>query len=215
MTIVEGMLVRLGNLTQPVLCVDPVQEMLDVAEANKMENIETLCETAEEFTKRQIKYDKILIKGTVHHFPAENIENIFTGIYNQLNEGGILLIEKLSGNKVNFLKLYVQLIFFVQNAGIPFFKRGKEVQLEVHQGLTEKLVGIFESLKFKKVEKFAIECHTSKTKDEAIAHIKNRSASSWATLTEDEIEDGVKDVQENFGDIIEYITEMEIIIATK
>ena len=215
MTIVEGMLVRLGNLTQPVLCVDPVQEMLDVAEANKMENIETLCETAEEFTKRQIKYDKILIKGTVHHFPAENIENIFTGIYNQLNEGGILLIEKLSGNKVNFLKLYVHLIFFVQNAGIPFFKRGKEVQLQVHQGLTEKLVGIFESLKFRKVEKFAIVCHTSKTKDEAIAHIKNRSASSWATLTEDEIEDGVKDVQENFGDIIEYITEMEIIIATK
>ena len=106
MTIVEGMLVRLGNLTQPVLCVDPVQEMLDVAEANKMENIETLCETAEEFTKRQIKYDKILIKGTVHHFPAENIQNIFAGIYNQLNEGGILLIEKLSGNKVNFLKLY-------------------------------------------------------------------------------------------------------------
>ena len=95
------MLARLGKLSQPVLCVDPVQEMLDVALNNKLENIETLCETAEEFTARKIKYDKILIKGTVHHFPAENINKIFTGIYNQLNAGGILVIEKLSGNPVS------------------------------------------------------------------------------------------------------------------
>ena len=68
---------------------------------------------------------------------------------------------------------------------------------------------------FGKVEKFSIECHNSKTKEEAIAHVKNRSASSWSTLTDEEIEEGIKDVQENFGDIIKYITEMEIIIATK
>ena len=100
MVIYKGMLARLGKLSQPVLCVDPVQEMRDVALNNKMENIETLCETAEEFTERNIKYDKILIKGTVHHFPVENINKIFTGIYNQLNDGGIMLIEKLSGNPV-------------------------------------------------------------------------------------------------------------------
>ena len=93
-------LARLGELKKPVLCVEPVKEMLDVAVSNELEGIETLCETAEEFVKRDIKYDKIIMKGCVHHFPRSHLQDIFKGIHSQLNEGGILLIDKVSGNPV-------------------------------------------------------------------------------------------------------------------
>ena len=74
--------------------------MLDVAVSNQLEGIETLCETAEEFVKKDIKYDKIIMKGCVHHFPRNHLQDIFKGVYNQLNEGGILLIDKVSGSPV-------------------------------------------------------------------------------------------------------------------
>ena len=93
-------LARLGKLQHPVLCVEPVREMLDVAVSNQLEGIETLCETAEEFVKKDIKYDKIIMKGCVHHFPRNHLQDIFKGVYNQLNEGGILLIDKVSGSPV-------------------------------------------------------------------------------------------------------------------
>ena len=44
-------------------------------------------ETAEIFTGRKIHHDKIIIKGT-----GENLEKILSGIYQQLNNIGILLI---------------------------------------------------------------------------------------------------------------------------
>ena len=101
-----------------MLCVEPVQEMLDVALKQNPGNIETFCETAEMFTARNIRYDKIMIKGTVHHFPRENLERIFSGIYQQLNNNGILLIEKVSG-KANISS---------------FFKRGHDLHHQTHQG---------------------------------------------------------------------------------
>ena len=79
--------------------------MLDVALNNKVVNIETLCATAEEFVKLDLKYDKLLIKGTVHHFPKEHLQMIFQGIFNQMNDNGIVLIEKVSSKKVNQLTL--------------------------------------------------------------------------------------------------------------
>ena len=94
-------LARLGELKKPVLCVEPVKEMLDVAVNNKLEGIiETLCGTAEEFVRRDINYDKVIMKGCVHHFPRSHLQDIFKGIHSQLNEGGILLIDKVSGNPV-------------------------------------------------------------------------------------------------------------------
>ena len=99
-TSVSGQLSRLASLTKPVLCVEPVQEMLDVALKNNVANIEMMCATAEEFVRRDINYDKLLIKGSVHHFPRDQLQEIFGGIHGQLNDNGIVLIEKVSSNKV-------------------------------------------------------------------------------------------------------------------
>ena len=81
---------------------------------NKLANIETLCATAEQFVKLDLNYDRLLIKGSVHHFPRNHLQEIFQGIYRQLNDNGIVLIEKVSSNKVN--SEYAQLNqFWLQN----------------------------------------------------------------------------------------------------
>ena len=55
----------------------------------------------------------------------------------------------------------------------------------------------------------------TQTKDEAKEYIRRRGASRWANMTDAQLEEGVRDVEINFGDIIEYTREREMIIATK
>ena len=60
-----------------------------------------------------------------------------------------------------------------------------------------------------------VEQKVTKTKQEAVDYIRNRSVSSWANLTDEQIEEGVKELNDNYGDTVEYTTEREMIIATK
>ena len=65
------------------------------------------------------------------------------------------------------------------------------------------------------VEYRTVEQQVTKTKAETIEYIKNRSVSSWEMLSDKEIADGVKEVDEKFGDIITVQVEKEIIMASK
>ena len=191
-------LAKLAGLEQSVLCVEPVQEMLDVALKDNPDNIETFCEVAEEFVARDIHYDKIIIKGTVHHFPRDHLEQIFAGISRQLNKNGILLIEKVSG----------------KTSISSFFKRGHELHRQTHEGLSERLMQILSDLGMK-VEYKTVTADSSKTKAETIEYMRNRSVSSWEMLTNEEIEEGVRMIQESGEDLIISSIEKEIIIASK
>ena len=55
----------------------------------------------------------------------------------------------------------------------------------------------------------------TQTKDAAKEYIRRRGASCWANMTDAQLEEGVRDVEINFGDIIEYTREREMILATK
>ena len=66
-----------------------------------------------------------------------------------------------------------------------------------------------------KVEKKTFEWTMTKTKAEAVEWIRNRSVSSYENLTDEELEEGVREVLSKPGDIIEMLTEKEIIIASK
>jgi len=193
-----GYLSELANLKEPVLCVEPVQEMLDVALDKKVSNIETLCITAEDFAKQDIHYDKILIKGTVHHFPISNFELIFGGIYKQLNNNGILLIEKTDENS---------------NTG-PFFKKGMTTHVKKLGGLSDLIVNTLKSIGFK-TEQVTKDQKVVKTKEEAMNYVRNRSVSSWEAFSDEEIEEEVKNIQNMECDSIEYFTQREMIIASK
>ena len=81
-------------------------------------------------------------------------------------------------------------------------------------GLSNLLVNTLTDVGFD-VKTEYIEQKVTKTKQEAVDYIRNRSVSSWANLTDEQIEEGVKELDENYGDIVEYSTEREMIIATK
>jgi len=193
-----GYLSEMANLKSPVLCVEPVQEMLDVALDNKVSNIETLCATAEDFAVRDIHYDKILIKGTVHHFPVNNLELIFGGIFKQLNKNGVLLIEKTHENS---------------STG-PFFKKGMATHVKKLGGLSDLLVETLTSIGFK-TERATMDQKVVKTKEEAMNYVRNRSVSSWEAFSDKEIEEEVKNIENMECDNIVYFSQREIIIASK
>ena len=194
-----GMVARIAGLKHPVLCADPVQEMLNVAKKKKIANIETLCATAEEFAKKDMKYDKMLIKGAVHHFPVDKMKEIFSGIETQLNAKGVILIDKIGSNRTG---------------GMPFFKKGIEFQRNMQEGLTKILEKILEDLGFK-IDKKIINDEMKITKEEAIKYIKNKSISLISALSEEEIEEGIAEVEREYGDVISFRMTREMIIARK
>jgi len=138
------------------------------------------------------------MKMVVHHFPRDRLRFIFQGFYSQLNDQGIILIERASGNK----------------GGMPYFKKGQWEESDQDRRFRDSLVLLLLELGFSVKTKVFDEVITQ-TKEEAKAYIRHRGASCWANMTQAELEEGVRDVENNFGDIIEYTREREMIIAVK
>ena len=74
-------LASMAKLTNPVLCVDPSKEMLEVGRgqgaagdlsenqvAESKEGVDSLCMSAEEWSAKEGKVDRIVIRGALHHF---------------------------------------------------------------------------------------------------------------------------------------------------
>ena len=166
---------------------------------NKIANIETICETAEQFSQREIHYDKLLIKGTVHHFPVNNLRQIFTGISNQLRPGGVILIEKTPGKPA---------------PGYPSFEKALTLHSQFFSGLSDILLNLFRELGFK-VSSTVVTGKGKISKAEAITNIRNRYTSTLELLSEQEIEAGIAEVEKKFPEIIEYENQREMMIAVK
>ena len=165
----------MAELENPVICVDPVREMLDVGIRNKIANIETICETAEQFAEREIHYDKLLIKGTIHHFSVDNLRQIFTGISSQLSTGGVILIEKTPGKPAQ---------------GYPSFEKALKLHSQFFSRLSDTLVNLFQELGFQ-VSSTIVTGKGKISKAEAINNIRNRYTSTLELLSDQDIEDGI------------------------
>lgn len=77
-----------AGLTNPVTCVEPSQQMLDLG-ANTP-GLNPVCQGAEEWASADSVYgevDRVLIKYAVHHFDRKRMSETFKGIrYVTLNE---------------------------------------------------------------------------------------------------------------------------------
>lgn len=79
------------HLRHPVLCVDPSEAMLKIAQ--QKEGIETLKSTAEEFLHKSLsgrEFSKILMAGCYHHF--KDPSKIFDGVARVLSADGVCLV---------------------------------------------------------------------------------------------------------------------------
>jgi trans-aconitate methyltransferase len=75
-------------LRQPVLGVDPFEDML--REIPEDVTIEPICEDAVVFSEQDRRYDKVLIKETIHHI--EDRARLFANLYERIEPGGVLLL---------------------------------------------------------------------------------------------------------------------------
>jgi len=194
-----GMVAQLAGLKYPVLCVDPVQEMLEIGK--EIHNIETLCATADEFVKKDIKYDKVIIKGAVHHFPINKMREIFEGIKKQLNDNGAILIDQSRGNN---------------KIGMPFFKKGIDTQNQLNAGVVQLVENVLKDLGFK-VDLKLNDVDMKTSKENAIKIIKNRSVSGLSTLSDEEIKEGIEEVDKAYKDgaFIDWTNSRILMLAKK
>ena len=91
---VASAIARKVGLRNPVLCVDPSQEMLDMGSG--LVGIKTHCggDIAWIKTMGKDSVDRIFIRQAVHHFDQEKLREIFGGILQMLKPGGRLCISK-------------------------------------------------------------------------------------------------------------------------
>ena len=195
---ITGYIASMAGLEKPLICVDPVREMLDIGIRNKIANIQTICETAEQFSEREIQYDKIYLKMVIHHLPLDRLRKIFTGITRQLSKSGTILIDKTKE----------------QGKSYPTFLKARQLHMLSEKGRSELLQDIFQTLGYKVTTKI-VETKATMTKSEAIRNIRNRYTSTLELLSDEEIQAGIEEVERNFPDVIEYDHKREIIIATK
>ena len=114
--------------------------------------VQTLCETGLEFSQRSIRYDKLLMKMVVHHFPRDRLRDIFQGFYTQLNDNGIILIERASGNKVRMMSVKLNHVIIVSwmmtKGGMPYFKKGQWEESDADRRFRDRLVLLLVELGF-------------------------------------------------------------------
>jgi trans-aconitate methyltransferase len=92
------------KLNNKAYCVEPSAGMSKIAENNS--NINIFNEYSDEFFKRPIKYDKVLLKEMLHYI--EDRPSFWNNLYNNMNEDGCVLI-----------------VTRPQNVKMPFFDAAK------------------------------------------------------------------------------------------
>jgi len=196
-----GLVARLAKLESPIICVDPVDKMLEIAAKNRVKNIKAIVATAEEFAEMKLEYDKIFIKVAVHHFDRSRLKDTFLNIRGQLREKGGILIEFLGDDR---------------KEGSPFFEKGINAQNKLQKGLTEVLSKILKDLGFT-VEVFDFCYQLMVQKANAIKFISNRASSVLSMMSDTDIEAGIAEVKRKYAnvDIIQWNTKRIVLVAWK
>eukprot|EP00095_Tigriopus_kingsejongensis_P004781 maker-scaffold77_size404793-snap-gene-2.15 protein:Tk04781 transcript:maker-scaffold77_size404793-snap-gene-2.15-mRNA-1 annotation:"sam-dependent methlyltransferase" len=188
------------HLKQPILCVDSFHGILDMEK--KFKHIETLEMEALDFVKKDLDYDRLFILGSLHHLGLdEDLPDIFAGIFRHLRAGGKLVIEKPD----------------IEYVDLPLFDKAiKELNKNEHVP-TKELINLLTQAGFKhfRIKKFKFTFSTPKAW--LIQKIRERAFSCLGAFTHQEIEEGVKELEEKWKDLseIKFTPEKDIITADK
>ena len=88
------------GLSKPVLCVEPSVAMFK--RASTRVHIQAHCMDACHFSQSDCRYDRLLIKETIHHISPKEYTHFFSRVFKQLLPGGILLIITRSHDSSNY-----------------------------------------------------------------------------------------------------------------
>ena len=188
-----------AELQQPVLCVDPSEEML--AEAAKIPGVETKCSGALEFAQTETFFDRALLKEVVHHISDSDLKKTYSGIHRQLKPGGIVL----TCTRPHVVQY-------------PFFAASHEVWSRQQKPM-EHYAEIMRAAGFEQVHCEVLEYAVTIEKKWWLDMVQSRF---WSTLSleyfsEDELAAGLEEIKSTYADqeTISFAEQMVFITATK
>jgi len=188
-----------GGLKYPVTCVDPSQDMLQ--HTKKFEGVVAICSDALEFSqsKNDIAYDRILMKEVVHHLGEEDLKTTFSALQNKLVKNGKLVICTRP-----------------QDVEYPFFQEAHAVWRK-NQPPKEYFVALLQQSGFSvssvSVQKYPVSLDINWW----ITMIRNRFWSTFSEFDDDNIEKGINEIQESFGQsrFVSFAEKYVLIVAQK
>jgi len=185
---------RQRPLRHPVLCVDPVQAMLDrIPEGAPLE---PLCLDALSFSREPRSYDKILMKEAIHH--VEEKEELFANLHERLPSGGGLL-----------------LIHVPPKLDYPLFEAALR-RAESWHANPDDLVRWLEGAGFE--AEFGQHVHRHEIpKDRYLAMVANQYMSVLSSFSRAEIGEGLREMERMHAgkDVLEFDDRFDVITAVK
>lgn len=189
-------LYREAALSKPIFAVEPSQPML--AQAKTLSAVIPYCTDALSFTAEpEIRYDKVLMNGMIHHIPKEDLPLLYQQIYHQLSHSGIAL---------TITRPYV--------VSYPFFEAAHKVWTDNHLPL-EAFINAME------LAGFAVSCHAYDypveiKKTEWFSLIRNHFWSTFSHFNHAEIEEGILEIDRQYmGDTLHFADTLLFLEAVK
>ncbi len=176
------------------MCVDPVESMLEIAKKKK--GIETVCATAENFFSKESEgktFSRILMIECYHHF--KDLALVFEGVARVLTLDGVCLVLCTTPDSAPPLFHKARQLF-------QFVDYPKIVKLVESKGLRARLTSDHEKRMLEKETCFSF--------------LRNRGFSSLSNFTDNEIEDGIKELNEQYKEsTIEAEYKFNMVIITR
>ena len=170
-----GSLSKKLKLTNKPIGVDPVLHK-DVDELINFKNVDAF----KFFRTNQKKFDLIMIKQTLHFFNKDKRKKLIRICINNLKKNGVIIIFSLN----------------TINNEIPCFKLMKQ---KLNRGLdrdSKMLKSACKILKDNKIDKFMFK--VSITKNKYIQMLKQKYISCLVNLSKNQINKGIKEIEENY-----------------
>ena len=162
------------GLTKPVVCVDPSQEMLDVAKKN---GAITIKATAEEFfaTKPEYPLKVVLMSSCTHHF--KDIELVFTKLAEFMPDDGVCFVAEYPAES------------------LPMFEAAKQVHISTIKSQYFRQFVESVGFKWKMVSQSQMQ---EVNKSFWYDSIRNRYDTALMRFTDEELEKGIAELEEKF-----------------
>ena len=196
---IASLIYEKGGLRYPVTCVDPSADMLQWAYSLK--GVDTICSDAVNFCleKNDILYDRILMKEVVHHLTEKELKTTFSALQNKLSKDGNLVI-CTRPHEVEY----------------PFFQEAYAV-MRNNPRSKEYYVSLLEQSGFVVSSISVHDYPASLNIDWWITMIRNRFWSMFSKFDDEQLEEGINEIVEQFGKsgFVTFLDKITLIVSHK
>ena len=165
-----------GQLKHPVWCVDPSADMIKIAKERK--GVMAVVSSGEEFfptRSHDIKFDKVLMVATVHHF--QDPRAVYRGVYEALNPNGFCII-----------------FFREPPSSLPFFKAATDTFNESCES-DKTLTNLLTEAGFRNIQRHQDTSDLHVTKGRWYQMLRERFFSSLNCFSDEEMEKGIQELE--------------------